>query len=297
MICSYCTNKAIYFQRYSGRKLCKKHFIEKFENKVLRTIKKYRMINRNDKILVALSGGKDSSSLLYFLNKYKDLLGIDIIAVTIDEGIRGYRDKTIKYAKSLTKRLNVEHIIVSFKDRFGFEIDELHGNYCDFCGVFRRKILNMISKEINTNKIATGHNLDDEVQVILLNFIRSNIHNFIRLRYKKVDLFPKRIKPFLEVSEKEVVLYAILNGLKVLEDECPYVNNVLRYKIARFINEIEDKDPGIKYSILRMYEKLLPHIIHLDRGNVSKCKICGDPASRDICKGCELLIKINKLKL
>ena len=297
MLCDYCGKRAVYKQRYSGKTLCENHFVEDFERRALRTIRKYGMINKGDKIIVALSGGKDSSSLLFFLNKYKESLGIDLIAVTIDEGIKGYRDETIKIAKELTKRLNVKHLVISFKDKFGFRIDELNENHCDYCGVFRRRILNDVAKEENANKIATGHNLDDETQVILLNFIRSNIYNFIRLRKKRVEEFIPRIKPFMEIPEKEIVLYALINDIEIPEIECPYVGGVLRYKIARFINELEEQTPGIKFSILRMYEKILPYIEKLDRGKVYKCNICGNPSSRKICKGCELLSRINKIKI
>ena len=250
------------------------------------------MIKPGEKVLVALSGGKDSSSLLYFLKKYEESLKINLIAVSIDEGIKSYREETLRVAKELTKKLNVKHIIIKLKDKYGFEIDDLEKNHCDFCGVFRRRLLNEIAQEENADKIATGHNLDDETQVIILNFVRSNILNFIRLRKKRVEEFVPRIKPFMEIPEKEIVLYAFINDIKIPEVECPYVHGVLRYKIAKFINDLEEQVPGIKFSILRMYEKILPHIEKIDRGVVKKCKICNKPSSRDICKACELLSKV-----
>ncbi len=293
--CRKCDKKAIYIKKYAGTALCKEHFIIDFEKRVFRSIRKNKMIKRGEKIAVAVSGGKDSLSLLFFLNKYKERFGINICAVAVDEGIAGYRDKTLEKVKKFCKNFGIEYRIVSFKDKYGFSIDEVDKKHsCDYCGVFRRRALNEAALEIGANKIATAHNLDDEVQVILLNFIRADVNRFIRLKRKK-KIIIDRIKPFYEIPEKEVALYAFLNNIDVSFDECPYVHGSFRYEIRKFINHLEEKSPGIKFSILRSYEKIVDLIGEKVEKEIKRCKKCGMPSSRDICKACELLSKINKI--
>ncbi len=290
--CSKCNKKAVYIKKYAGTALCDEHFIEDFEKRVFRTIRKNKMIKRGEKIAVAVSGGKDSLSLLYFLNKYRRRFGIEIFAVAVDEGIKGYRDLTLKKVIKFCEEYEINYRIVSFWEKYKFTIDKIDKKHaCDYCGVFRRRVLNEVAVEINADKIATGHNLDDEVQVILLNFIRADINRFIRLRERK-KVYTERIKPFYEIPEKEVAIYALLNNIDVCLEECPYVHGSFRYEIRKFINNLEEKSPGIKFSILRSYEKLLSLIEKKEEKEIKKCRKCGMPTSRDICKACELLSKV-----
>jgi len=124
--CRKCHKKAIHFQPYSGAHLCAPHLIEDIERKVKHTIRKHRMIEKGDTIAVALSGGKDSTVLLYLLHKlFSERPDINIIAITIDEGIAGYRPNTLRHAKEITSKLGIEHIIASFKDEYGSTLDQI----------------------------------------------------------------------------------------------------------------------------------------------------------------------------
>src|SRR3989338_7501157 len=185
MTCKNCSIKPVYSQ-ISGVKLCRSCFIKYFEKKVIKTIKKYNLIQNNDKIAVAVSGGKDSLSLLYLLDKYaKKYKNQKLIAILIDEGIETYRPKTIEDAKKLAKELDIELKIYSFKDEFSKPLDkilkELKENACSVCGTFRRYLLNKYARKLDVTKLATGHNLDDEAQSILMNQFKGNIEVSARL--------------------------------------------------------------------------------------------------------------------
>ncbi|MFQ6120619.1 MAG: phosphoadenosine phosphosulfate reductase family protein, partial [Methanosarcinales archaeon] len=222
MKCTKCNNNAIIYQKYSGVHLCKEHFIYDVERKIKRDMRKHSMILQNDKVAVALSGGKDSITLLYILHKvFCKREDIDLIAITINEGISGYREKTLKIAKDFTKQLEIEHVIVSFKDTYDFDLDEIVKNNknkklapCTFCGVLRKTLLNKTAKELGATKLATGHNLDDESQTVLLNHLRGDVERLVRLAPEKPQPgLILRIKPLRNIPEKEVALYALVNNL------------------------------------------------------------------------------------
>ena len=294
MLCK-CGKKAIYFRRYSGQKFCEEHFIEYFENKVKKTIINKKMLKSNDRVGVALSGGKDSAVALYLLNKFRKEFKIEIKAISIDEGIKNYRERTLKLAKELCRSLGVEHFIVPFKEEFGKTLDEMPGPKCSYCGVFRRRLLNQTARELKLSKLATGHNLDDVAQAILMNYIRGDIERLIRLFSPlKYEQFIPKVRPLMEMPEEEVALFAIVNKLPVSLEECPYRKQAFRLRIRNFINELEKDNPGIRFSILRGYEKILPIIREYPRAKLKRCKLCGEPTSQEICKACKMLNEIVK---
>ena len=210
--------------------LCKDCFIESITDKVLKGIRRNKLIEKGDKVAVALSGGKDSVMVLNIINLLYERNIIDLVAITIDEGIEGYRKHGVELAIKNAERLGIKHRIASIKDYFGKTLDEImhdesrqHGA-CTYCGVFRRWIINRVAREEGATKIATGHNLDDETEAILMNYLEGNIDNLTRIGAKsepKNDKFTVKIKPLREIPEKEVALYVIACELDVHFDECP----------------------------------------------------------------------------
>jgi len=299
MKCFSCNNPAVIYRKYEGRAWCKKHFSKQLEAKVKLTIRNNKLVERGDKICVALSGGKDSSLTLYLMNKFFGKRpDIEVFAITINEGIRGYRDKSIKVAKELCKELGIRHYIFSFKEEFGKSMDEIikekKARACTYCGVLRRFILNKKSRELGATKLATGHNLDDEIQSIFINNLKGDIGRLIRLGPKPPFTrkeFVTRIKPLREIPEKETALYCLLNGIKFHNSRCPNSKDSIRYDVRKFINEMEEKYPGTKYNIIRNFDTMLPALrsYFADTGKVKLCPKCGEPTSREVCKACELL--------
>ena len=186
MPCKNCLEKPVIKLTNSNIQLCKQHFIRYFERKVLNLIKEYKLVERNDKVGVALSGGKDSLTVLNILNNLKKKIRIfDLEAIAIDEGIKDYRDKTLITAKKFCEDNKIKLHIFSYKKEFGDTLDNFlkksKFKSCSVCGPFRRYLLNKKSKELGFNKLATGHNLDDEAQTIMMNYFRRNIETSARL--------------------------------------------------------------------------------------------------------------------
>lgn len=292
MKCQKCPKTAVIFQKYSNAHLCSPHFISDVERRVKRDIRKFKMVAKNERIAAALSGGKDSVALLFLMNKiFHDRPDIEISAITIDEGVSGYREHTLEYAKKITKELGITHTIRRFKDEFGTTLDELKNTKqtaaCTLCGVLRKNLLNKTARELGADKLATGHNLDDESQTVLMNYMRGDIDRMKRMSHVQPGLI-MRIKPLRSIPEKEVALYGFLNELPVSTDECPYSGEALRNEIREIINTYEVKHPGTKYSLLGGFDALSESFLPT-ASKVIACKICGEPGSESICKTCRLL--------
>jgi len=307
MKCLKCNRRAIIYQKYSNAHLCRQHFGEDLERKVKRDIRKYKMLERGDRVAVALSGGKDSSVLLYLLHKiFQERRDLEILAITIDEGIGGYRDKTLELAVHLTKKLGIPHFIESFQNSFNINLDHLASKdkdkACTYCGVLRRTLLNKTARQLGATRLAVGHNLDDEAQSIFMNYLRGDVGRLLRLSPNgKLPGLILRIKPLRSIPEKEVALYGIVNGLPLNSQECPYASAALRNEARRILNDYEVRHPGTKYSIVRGFDTITSAIKTLPRTSISRCRICGEPTSykdmltlgscedSSICKACLLL--------
>ncbi|MGB9854428.1 MAG: TIGR00269 family protein [Candidatus Bathyarchaeales archaeon] len=307
-ICTICKRKEAFFLRpYSGERLCKRCFVKSIEGKVRATIAKYDMLEFNDRVAVAVSGGKDSVSLLHVLSKIeKDYPKASLVAVSVDEGIRGYRDEALKIAEMNCKRLGVEHHIISFKELYGFTLDEivnalkLKGENqltpCAYCGVLRRKALNIIARRVKASKLATAHTLDDEAQTILLNMLHGDVMRIAREKPVTDETYPKlvrRIKPFCEVPEKETALFAYVKKVRFQSIPCPYASEAMRNDVRLFLNRMEEKHAGIKFTIFNSAEKIRLALEKIAaKESLKECSLCGEPTTQELCKACEMLQKI-----
>lgn len=262
MKCDYCGSIPVVIHRkHSGQKLCKDCFIQKMQEKVLKDIRKYKLVEKGDKILLGLSGGKDSVMVLDILKNLHERGIVELMAVTIDEGISGYRAEGVEIATKIAKEMDIKHRIVSFEEYLGVTLDELmkkpQNGACTYCGVFRRWILNKVAREEGATKIATGHNLDDEAQSILMNYLEGNLDNLTRIGVKSQSKDPRftvKIKPLREVPEREIALYVLARELKVHLAGCPYAGDSFRAEVGQFLKEISLKHPTIMYSTLRGFE-------------------------------------------
>ncbi|RJS76299.1 TIGR00269 family protein [Candidatus Bathyarchaeota archaeon] len=306
--CSLCRrNEAFYFRRYSGEYLCRKCFAESIENKVRVTIGKHKMFETNDRIAVAVSGGKDSVSLLHILSKIeKEFPKSSLCAITVDEGIKGYRDEAIRIAAQNCAQLGIEQTTVSFKELYGFTMDEIARKTredkltpCAYCGVLRRRALNIAARKVGADKIATAHTLDDEIQTFLLNIIHGDPLRIARsgpvYKLKHHELVP-RTKPFCEVLERESTLYAFVKGISFQEMPCPYAGEALRNDVRNTLNRLEEKHPGIKYTIYGSMNKIRQAMEKsVQKTPLERCEECGEPTAGKICQVCLMLRKLRSL--
>ena len=274
-------------------RLDKDEFNEMIFSRINNLISEYNLIKEGELIAVALSGGKDSVLTLHALKQYQQFLNFDLVAISVDEGIKGYRSHGIGAAVDNARDLDIELIQKSFLEDEGFALDDIYDNFksaCIPCGVFRRNILNKTAYEIGASKIATGHNLDDEIQSFLMSFARGDTIKFSKFGPELDVIHPKlvpRIKPLWNTPEKDVGMWAVLNDINIHLEECPYSHLSLRAKIKEFLNVSEDENPGLKNNIMESFKKILNFENDIST-NLNECSICGEPTSSKICKACEI---------
>ncbi len=264
-------------------------------------IQDYQLIQPHDRIAVGLSGGKDSVLTLHLLVELMEEFDFELIAVSIDEGVSGYRDEGIDAARINAAKLGIELVEGSFKKEYGFTLDQVSNLYqsaCIPCGVFRRQLLNKISSELCVDKLATGHNLDDEIQSFLMSFAKADFRRFSKFGPKLDRIHPNlvpRIKPLWKLPEKDVGIWAVMNNVDVHFAECPYSHTSLRSKVKNYLNQKEGKRKGTKLSILESFSQTFK----FERKEIiiGQCKLCSEPSSLNICKACEMVEDIkNRIK-
>jgi uncharacterized protein (TIGR00269 family) len=294
-VCSLCTEPAVAYQRSIKRHLCGTHFTADVELRVADSIKTRQMIDPLDRVAVALSGGKDSTALLLLLHRLLPLWqDVRLIAITIDEGIAGYREETIQSAENLTGRLGIEHHCISFTSLFGDSLDVFltgrETQACSICGILRKKALVVGAQQAGATKLATGHNLDDEAQSVLMNVFRGDLPRLIRNSSRESSgKFIPRIKPLSRISEKDIATYLMLNDAWNELPECPYTGYAMRREVRSILSGFEYKHPGTMLHLMESKEK----IERYGQGSLiseplRSCRECGDPCSGDLCQVCLL---------
>jgi uncharacterized protein (TIGR00269 family) len=308
VICDVCKHRqAFFFRPYSGEKLCRRCFAQTIEEKVKATIAKYRMLNFDDKIAVAVSGGKDSVSLLHVLAKIeKKHPKASIVAITVDEGIKGYRGEALRIASENCDELGIKHVVTSFRELYGFTLDEIVKRQkrkgkggltpCAYCGVLRRKALNIAARNVKADKLATAHTLDDETQTILLNIFHGDALRIAREKPVTDEAHPKlvqKVKPFCEIPEKETALYAYVRKIRFQSSPCPYALEALRNDVRMMLNRMEEKHAGIKFTVFKSVERIRPALEEIaKKEGLRECAECGEPTTERICKTCQMLKQV-----
>ncbi|OPX77074.1 MAG: tRNA 2-thiocytidine biosynthesis protein TtcA [Methanosaeta sp. PtaB.Bin039] len=297
--CDRCSLPSAVHQRYSGLHLCPDHFTADVERKVRETLRTYRLFGRGGLVAVAMSGGKDSSALLYMLKKiFSPRRDIQLVAVLVDEGIDGYREQTLLSARSLADRLKIPHRTLHFSQEFATSTDSMAARTraeapCTYCGVLRKNLLNRAAREMGATALATGHNLDDEAQTVLLNYLRGDVERLFRLvpRTPKEGMVP-RIKPLRRVPERELAIYAHLHGIYPQgHGSCPYVPWAMRLEIKEILNRLEAGHPGTKYALLRGFDKI-QDLAGPGSFQMRQCGRCGEPTGQEVCQSCQLLERL-----
>ena len=301
MQCDKCQNSAVYSRKYSGENLCSECFSNSILRKAAKTISKYKMIQNGDLVCVGVSGGKDSLVLLDTLKKMSQTHNFKIIAVTIDEGIPGYRDEALDIVKEFCSKLDVEFKIYSYKELFDVTLTEsleLRENEktssCSICGTFRRRALDHAARQIGANVIATGHNLDDTLQTFLINTLSGDTNKIGWMNPDNANAELRKIKPLSEIYESEIVFYAFTNNLPFQSEPCPHMNEGIRTEIREFLNSLEDNRSGIKNSMYHSILKISDVIKDNDVKKKRNCDICGNECTGKTCSVCTMITNLKK---
>jgi len=264
----------------------------KIETKIKETLKKIG-VNKKENILVALSGGKDSTITCYFLKK----LGYNIEGFHIDLGMGEYSEKCLNAIKKLCNDLNIKLHIYDIKKEMGSSMCYLRSaiqtqkslKNCAICGVIKKWIMNREARKLKVDKIATGHNLDDEAQTFLINIFKGSPELSINAGVISKNISDKkfipRIKPLFYISEENIRKYSKQKNLPVVYESCPCALDSYRIQVRKFLNTLTRKD---KENIIKNMEKILKKVKR-KMTDISYCEICGEPTRKNICKKCELM--------
>ncbi|MEZ5262262.1 MAG: TIGR00269 family protein [Acidimicrobiales bacterium] len=295
MKCRVCRGPAVIDVRRHNANFCVEHFIEQCERQVAKAIEAFDMIAPGERVLVAVSGGKDSLALWDLLIR----LGYDVEGLYLGLGIGEYSDVSGTYARAFATERGLVLHEVDLRDRFGYDVPTAAAATrrvpCSACGMSKRHLFDRVAVERAVDVVATGHNLDDEAAVLFGNVL--HWHTEYLARQLPVlpagNGFPRKVKPLVRLSERETAAYCIVRGIDYQVEECPMAagNRHLGYKEA--LNAIEERSPGTKhdfyFGFLDRAAGLFRSGMGTDANELQRCVRCGAPTPGEICAFCRLV--------
>ncbi len=291
MKCTICKKPAIIKLRHANLQLCPEHLVARVEKVVAETIRKFKMFTPEERILVAVSGGKDSLALWEVLAK----LGYRADGVYLDLGIGGYSARSREYSEEFARSRGLTLHVVPVRRELGAGIDELvkiaRGKPCSLCGTVKRYLLNRVALEGGYDVLATGHNLDDEAATLLGNVLRWE-EGYLARQYPVLPgegKLVRRVKPLVFLSEREIAAYCIVSGIRYIYEECPHAAGARSIVLKHVLNELEDRYPGTKLQFLRGFLKVRDRFRPPEPVELHYCPSCGMPTtSEGPCRFCRL---------
>lgn len=302
-LCTKCrVSGAVLKRPKTGDALCKECFYVAFETEVHETIVRAELFQPGDYVAIAASGGKDSTVLAHLMKLLNERhgYGLRLVLLSIDEGITGYRDDSLKTVERNREQYGIPLEVLSYKDLYGWSMDEIvaqigRRNNCTFCGVFRRQALDRGAAKLGVNKMVTGHNADDIAETIIMNVLRGDIARLQRctdITTGSEGAIP-RSKPFKYTYEKEIVMYAHFKKLDYFSTECIYSPNAYRGHARAYLKDLEAIRPTAILDIIHSGECMaVKEGVKLPQRGT--CSRCGYISSQQFCKACVLLEGLNR---
>jgi len=297
MACERCGAPSVIDRPYDGTHPCARHLEASVRERFRREVHLQFPRFAGGRIAVALSGGKDSAVALALTHRYfARRPGAEIVAITVDEGIAGYRPPTIAKAAELCRSLGVRHEIVRASERIGTTTDAAALRLadrppCGPCGVWRRQLLNGAARELGARVLVLGFNLDDLAQTVLMNLAKADVDRLVRMaphRQRQDGLIP-RIAPLAEVPEREVFAFATLAGLPFDHGECPHASAAQRNVFREVVWRLEEARPGTRHALLRTRERIVELLEAAGVGGAPMvCLRCGEASTGPVCRACQL---------
>lgn len=303
MKCSKCGGLAVINMRQHRLRLCAGHFVEWFVAMTQRTIETYRMFTPADKVLVAVSGGKDSLALWDALLQLGYRAEGMYIGLGIDEG-SNYSARSLEFCHKFVAGHHPTAVlhVVDVKAEYGQGIPDLarrtqrgRGKPCAVCGLVKRHIMNRVARDGGFAAIATGHNLDDEAAVLMQNTLHWQVGYLARqapVLEERVGL-ARKVKPLARLYEREAAAYALVRDLEYIYDECPFARGSTTNFYKELLNQLELKSPGSKQQFylqfLRTREAGQVVFVEAAEEELHPCTRCGQPTTAgDLCAFCRL---------
>ncbi|HEX6425479.1 MAG TPA: ATP-binding protein [Acidimicrobiales bacterium] len=295
MKCTVCRGPAVIDLRRHNANFCGDHFLKFCRDQVERAIRNHDMIAPGDRLLVAVSGGKDSLALWDLLVE----LGYEAEGMTIGLGIGDYSEASTAAAVAFADDRGLKLRRVDLRDEYGYDIPTAAAVTrrvpCSSCGMSKRHLIDAAALEGGYDVVATGHNLDDEAAVLLGNVLHWQTEYMGRQApvLPAREGFPRKVKPLVRLGERETAAYCVLRGIDYIVDECPMAagNRHLRYKEA--LDSIEAASPGTKHAFYFEYldkaaDRFRPEVDEAQAG-LRSCARCGSPTTTEVCAFCRLV--------
>lgn len=271
------------------------------EKQTARTLKKYKMLVREDKILLAVSGGKDSLALWQILTN----LGCEVDGIYVDLGIsdNNYSEISKEKCLKMQEKLGRKLFIIDLKAEAGGSIDSLgkaYKNTCSACGSVKRYFMNKVTLEEGYTVIATGHNMDDEVTTLFGNLIQWD-ESYLTRQYPvnpAKDGLAKKIKPLVRNSERQIAIYSLVSGIDYIREECPHSLTATSVTYKEALSRLEAEKPGILQFFLGNFfrKKKQSTLIKddaVENPDIKPCSRCGQPTTSEVCRYCKIKEKVS----
>lgn len=295
MKCRVCRGAAVIDLKRHNANFCSEHFVRFCHQQVEKAISEHRMFSKQDRVLVAVSGGKDSLALWHILRH----LGYEADGLYVGLGIDDYSEPSAEFSRRFAHAHELSLIEVDLPRDYGYDIPSgsraAKRAPCSACGLSKRHIFDRAALDGSYDVLATGHNLDDEAAVLLGNVLRWQADYLSRQHpvLPERSGLPRKVKPLVRLDEREMAAYCVVAGIDYMLDECPMAagNNHLRYKEA--LNVIEASSPGAKAAFFQKFlSDGLPHFSEVgdaQREELGSCASCGAPTPNEVCAFCKLV--------
>mgnify|MGYP006272301919 CR=1 FL=1 len=292
--CRTCRQPAVIDLPRHNAHFCAEHFLELCRRQVVKAIERFDMIAPDDRVLVAVSGGKDSLAVWDLLVE----LGYSADGLYIGLGIGEYSDVSGRYARSFADQRGLTLRTVDLRDEYGYDVPTAARATrrvpCSACGTSKRHLFDRVALDGGYDVLVTGHNLDDEAAVLFGNTLRWDVEYLSRQLpvLPARHGFPRKVKPLVRLTEREMAAWCILRGIDYQVDECPMAegNKHLAYKAA--LNAIEQESPGSKANFyLNFLDNMAPILAGRSAAatdELGACTSCGSPTTGEICAFCRI---------
>jgi uncharacterized protein (TIGR00269 family) len=295
--CKRCRQPAVIEIRRHNAAFCRNCFFHYVRQQVARAITRHRMLDPGDRVLVAVSGGKDSLALWDLLLE----LGYQADGLCVSLGIGAYSQRSTRLCQAFADARGAKLVVHDLAAEQGYTIPETAGmadrSSCGVCGLSKRYVFNRVALEGGYDVVATGHNLDDEAAVLFANTLRWDTATMARQFPVLEATHPgliKKVKPLYRLAERETAAYCVLKGIDYVVEECPLVAGNTQLKHKETLNRMEEASPGTKHNfLLGFIERAAELLQTADTAELTECSRCAmttqapeDPAQAPVCAFC-----------
>ncbi len=296
--CRICKREGFIHLRYANLPLCKEHFLSRTRSVVQDTIKKFKMFSKEQKVAVAVSGGKDSLALWHILSQ----LGYKTEGIHIELGLGEFSEVSKKISEEFAEKNGLKLHVFSLKKELGSTIDELvkksYEKPCSICGTVKRYMLNKFSYEIGCRVLATGHNLDDESARLMGNILNWEEEYL----YRQYPVLPeeegmvKKVKPLIFLSRKELLKYCEAEQIPYVDVSCPHSKGARSLVLVDIMEMIEDRYPATKLRFVKGFYKIRERFAPAKKVELRRCVKCGmlTASNKELCRFCRIKERIEK---